>query len=71
MKKLALVLLICVGFCLSGCSLIFTAPERNMRLAHGADRQARAALDDIDYILLIEHVSWCSEYHIYSAHTLD
>ena len=42
-----------------------------MRLAHGADRQVRAAVDDFDYILLVERASWCTEYHIYSAYTSD
>ena len=71
MKKLVLVLLICAAFCLSGCSLVYTAPERNMRLAHGADRQFRAAVDDADYILLTERASWCTEYHCDSAYTTD
>ena len=71
MKKLVLVLLICAAFCLSGCGLVHTAHERDMRLAHGADRQVRAAVDDFDYILLVERASWCTEFHIYSTYTSE
>lgn len=71
MKKLALVLLICAAFCLSGCGLLQTAEERDRRLAQGLNLQMRALVDDADYILLFERPNYCSEYHIFSGYNAE
>jgi len=64
MKKLLVVLFICVAITFSGCGLVQTAEERNRRLTLGANLQMRSIIDDFDSLILWEQPCQMSQYHI-------
>ncbi len=69
MKKLLVMLLICAAITFSGCAggLLQTGPERGRRLTQIGNLQMRALVDDGDYLLMLDHTTNMSFYHIESG----
>ena len=63
MKKLLLLLALCLVTWTAGCTLTETPAERNRRIAHIWDLQSKMMVEDIDYFLLLDRNSNLSEWH--------
>jgi len=68
MKKLLLMLVLCVITITSGCNLTETPGERNRRILLISDMQSKMLVDDVDYFLLIERSTRLSRWHARVGH---
>lgn len=68
MKKLLLMLVLCVILITSGCSMTDTAGERNRRILQISDLQSKMLVDDVDYFLLIDRSSRLTRWHARVGH---
>ncbi|OQB82965.1 MAG: hypothetical protein BWX88_03664 [Planctomycetes bacterium ADurb.Bin126] len=65
MKKLLVLLALCLVTLAAGCTLTETPMERNRRIVHMWDIQSKMMVEDIDYFLLLDRSSNLSEWHTY------
>jgi len=64
MKKLCVALALLVGSFLCGCAgLTETYPERSRRVSQLSAMQMQMAVDDFDYIMLLDRSSSLTQYH--------
>lgn len=64
MKKVAMALVLLVGTLVTGCStLVETAPERSGRIAMQNKFQMKMAVEDWDYLWLMERSSRLTQWH--------
>jgi len=65
MKKVFVLLALCLVTLTAGCTVTETGMERNRRILHVWDIQSKMMVEDIDYFLLIDRTSNLSEWHTY------
>ncbi len=63
MKKLFLLLALCLMTLAAGCTLTESAGERNRRLLLIGDLQSKMLVEDIDYFLLLDRTSNLTAWH--------
>jgi len=63
MKKVLMILLVCLVTFVAGCTLTETPSQRNRRIQLIADLEWRMAVDDLDYLLLIERSTRMTYYN--------
>ncbi len=63
MKKLLIVLVLCLGAFLGGCGLVDSSSDRGRRYDQINKMQWRMAVDDWDYFWLYERNTYLTEYH--------
>lgn len=66
MKKLMALLVLCLGFSMTGCAgLGETQPEANRRIKLQAQLESKMLNDDVQYMLLLERSSRLTQWHPY------
>lgn len=63
MRKLTVLLVLCLAFLMTGCTLTESAKERNRRIYGVTALNSRMLVEDWDYIWLNERSSQLTQWH--------
>ena len=67
MKRMLVLLVLCVGFFVSGCGMVDTYAQRERRYRNILDYNSRQAVDDWDYFWLADRPSYLTYWYLRDA----
>ena len=68
MKKLTVVFILCLATLFTGCTLMDTPSQRSRAILQGMSLDMRAAVEDFDYLFLINRNSALTQWHPRTGH---